>query len=76
MVPSKSLPAVDVAGAVDAEPPNNVPAAEELAVFDPNNVPAELLVLLEPNRPPVAGVAAAAPNNVPAEDCVFARCQT
>lgn len=49
-----------------AEPPNSVPAAEELFVFVPNKVPAELLV--EPNKPPVEGVEAAAPKSVPAED--------
>jgi hypothetical protein len=54
-----------------AEPPNNVPAAEELLVFVPNNVPAELLV--EPNKPPLAeGVEVEAPKSVPAEDWVFA----
>lgn len=42
-----------------AGPPNNVPAAEALLVFAPNNVPAEVLLL-------------GAPNNVPACDVVFA----
>lgn len=66
------LPVVEVAGAVDAEPPNKVPAAEELEAFDPNNVPAALVLLLEPNKLPVAGVEGVAPNKVPAEDCVLA----
>lgn len=69
----KELP-VDAGVDVVAEPPNRVPAAEELAVFAPNKVPAALVFADEPK--PVVVEVAGAPNNVPAEDCVLALTKT